>query len=247
MNKIETLLKNFSEFWLHFFPEAGTLDRQQVLTELDDADFGRDSTRPDCQLVSYQNCVATVYGAYEQARFQVAAMGHILRSVRQFPAGGTLVSLGSGPGSYELWLLLNSQLGKVILVDHSSEMLARATSIAKEIGVADRLQTICTDATQNSIPPHTADVIFSINALHWSSGWRAWLREAARVGKPDAEVFISCSLLHPRSNITPDQFGQATREYFNISKFDMVVPPRQMPDGQTAVSSRFFFAGTKKR
>jgi len=54
-------------------------------------------------------------------------------------------------------------------------MLERAKSIAQRIGVEGRVQTICADALENQIPPKSADMVFSINAMHWTKRWARWV------------------------------------------------------------------------
>ncbi|MBI3334911.1 MAG: class I SAM-dependent methyltransferase [Candidatus Portnoybacteria bacterium] len=82
-------------------------------------------------------------------------------------------------------------------------MLARAVNIAQEIGVAGRIQTICADALENGLSPKSADLVFCINAMHWSKRWARWVWEAGRIAKDGGQMLLTCSTMAQRSGITP--------------------------------------------
>lgn len=243
---LDQILESFAQFWLYYFPEMNTVSREKAMAVINDRQEGQTSNRPDAEMVAYQDRVAGVYGAYEQAQYQMATIFHILTNVATFPSGGHLVSLGAGPGSYELWLLTVTKLSMVTLVDHSPAMLDRARKIAMSLEETSRMKTIVADASASKIPDVSADVVFSINAAHWSRDWRRWVAEAARIAKPGAEIFFTVSLGHPRSGIDIEELKKVFGKYFDIVNMGFLMPPQQLPGGQMAYSSRFFIVGRKK-
>jgi ubiquinone/menaquinone biosynthesis C-methylase UbiE len=156
-----------------------------------------------------------------------------------------LVSLGCGPASYELWLLHRRMVRRITLVDHSPTMLARAMAIATQLGIAGRVTIICADASNSGLRTVSADVVFSINAMHWSAGWQRWIVEAARIAKFGAPVFISCTMGLPRSGITADNLAMATRGQFGVNDYGFVTPPQTVAGGMAAISFRFYVSGKK--
>ena len=247
MNETEAL-NDFMKFWKTHFPERG--DREQFLRDINDRSEGLYSTKPDAEMSVYQDKVAGSYGIYEEEEFQRRTMQLILKHV--FSGGVTpkqahLVSLGCGPSSYELWLLSKGLIGRVTLVDHSPAMMERACGIAESLGLADRVVIVVADATKSGIADSKADVVFSINAMHWSENWKRWVREAGRIAKPQASIFLTCTLKHPRSRIEPPDLGEIARSTMTIKSYNMVQDVEAMakldPSTMVALSFRFFVSG----
>ena len=242
MPTLQEVLDNFQRFWELFFPEQHTLHREEVLTAIGDAERGGNCRAPDDQMAVYQNDVAGVYGAYEAVRYQLYTLCNLLESQQRgdLRPDQHLVSLGCGPASYELWLMMNQGPGRVTLVDHSPAMLARARSIAERLGVSERVTTIVSDATSSGLPPKSADWVFCLNGMHWSSNWRRWIYEAGRILKPGGTGYLSCTLKFPRSRIQRGDFEAAVQNRFGRgAEFDHVVPPRQIGE-HVAFDMRYY-------
>lgn len=234
------LVESFRRFYIRFFPEYGRMTRAQTFERIGELRDGQTSTLPDRETIEYQNRVAGVYGAYEAIEFQIATMGHILSQLT-FPKE-TLVSLGSGPGTYELWLLSQDKVGQVTLVDYSPAMLERARSIAQALGLEERVTFRCDDITRNPLPPHSADAVFSINAMHWTKRWSRWVFEAARIARFGGEAFLSCTLEAPRSGITAQLLAKEVHKYFDVTNANLITPPQMVGGGMAALNLRTFVA-----
>ncbi len=243
---IEQVMKNFAQFWAAFFPEMNEMSREEALAFAGDAQNGMFNTAPDNDMVPYQDRVAKVYGAYEAMQFQLLTLVHLATNI-QVTSKAHIVSLGSGPGSYELWTLRSAAGLTATLVDHSPEMLARARQIADKLGIGDRIETLVADAANSGVADASADMVLCINAMHWSTGWRMWIREIARVAKPGAAVFLTCSLGHPRSQITVEELATSLAEYGLVPvNYDFISPPTEGPGGMVMTSSRFFVVAQKR-
>lgn len=235
----EELLSDYMVFWCRHFPEYHQ-DRDDFLASISEATDGQMSKRADHNMVGYQDKVAAGYGVYEASHFQLATMDHILVQIlgRLSQPVGHLVSLGSGPASYELWLLKHGFIEQVTLLDHSPAMLARARVIAEAIGLSDRVTTIVTDISQNQLATASADVVFSINAMHWSQKWRRWIHEARRIVKPGGLAFLSCSLEMPRSGIQVEQLAKEVTAGLVVKNHGLIMPPLPTGDGMAYISCR---------
>lgn len=236
---IDDLIGNYLSFWEHFFLEQGAINRGLALALINEVEDGQLSQRPDAEMIMYQDQVAEVYGAYENARFQLLTaevlLGHTQLS-KEFMPDRHLVSLGCGPASFELWLSKNQGPRQLTLIDQSSAMLQRAREIAQELGIEDRAAFIQADAIQSNLPNNCADIVFCLNSMHWSANWRKWITEAARIAKPGAVIFFTCTLLLPRSKIERKQFETEVRRFFADAVFGSIVPPE-------FVGQKMFFSG----
>lgn len=232
---------DYQTFWRTYFPEQELLSREQALAQTG----AKQKFATVEELRDYQKVVAPVYGAYELETFQLVTMEKLLPALDQFSQKGHLISLGSGPGSYELWLLAMGFIQKCALIDISENMLERAREIAKSLDLADRVQVICEDITTVSLPEESADACISINSLHWSQAWREWIKKAIKYTKPRGFLFLSGSLSFPQSQIMQDQFvGVAAR---GIAIRDQgYLQPATIIGNQLAYSTRYYVTGNKK-
>ena len=238
------MLDAFKDFWQKFFPEQNTMTREQALLAVDEERAGDKSALPDSEMVPYQNAVAEIYGAYEGSRFAYATMEHILTWVR-FPREH-LVSLGSGPSAYELFLLEQGLVKSLTLIDQSDKMLERARGIAKELGI-EAATFIHSDVKETQCRPKSADLLFCLNAMHWSKEWRRWIRECGRILKNNRQVVITCTLKKPRSNIEPQELGAEIRKFFTVEHHNLLIPPQLIRGTELAeVSLRYIVIGRKK-
>ncbi|OGY84543.1 MAG: hypothetical protein A3F54_05555 [Candidatus Kerfeldbacteria bacterium RIFCSPHIGHO2_12_FULL_48_17] len=254
---IPQALEEYKEFWLKFFPESASMTKQEAHGRVNDAISGSGSKLPDPQLVGYQDQVAEIYGAYEQLGPQLEGMKRLLEEIFvrdvevKYP---NLVSLGCGPGSYELWLLSKGFIEQVTLVDQSPAMLERACTIAEALGLAARVVIVNLEAQNTRLPSKCADVVLCINAMHWSRKWQEWIREAARLTKPGAPAFISFTADHARSKIQPQNFAREMRQYFQMQSAGFMQDVEALrqtathnPTAFVAVSMRMFGCGKRLR
>ncbi|MFA5994859.1 MAG: class I SAM-dependent methyltransferase [Patescibacteria group bacterium] len=251
MNEAEALT-DFVQFWQTHFPERG--NREQFLRDINDRSEGLYSTKPDTEMSGYQNKVAVSYGIYEEEQHQrdtLARLWQCIFSAGVISGATHLVSLGCGPASYELWLLSRGLVGRVTLVDHSVVMLQRAQDIADKLNLSDRVVTVVADAAKNGLADSCGDMVFCINAMHWSEHWRRWVREAGRIAKPQASIFLSCTLKHPRSRIETPDLGEIARSVFSVKSFNMIQDVAAMakldPSTMVALSFRFFVFGRRNK
>jgi|SRR5579883_525158 ubiquinone/menaquinone biosynthesis C-methylase UbiE len=229
----------FQTFWKTYFPEQDLLSREQAL-----ALVGKQQQFTTLEEMRvYQGRVAFVYGSYELESFQLATMEKLLPLVRWTP-GGKLLSLGSGPGSYELWLLSQGFIEKCVLVDLSEHMLGRAWEIAKSLGLASQVELICADASTVALSEASADMVVSINALHWCKVWKQWVKKALQVAKPGGSIFLSASLGFPQSRINATQFLGVAARGMTIREHGYLLPAVRVGNMQ-AQSTRYYLAGSK--
>ena len=245
---LEAALQDFSEFWEKYFPEQRRLTRAGALAEIDEPRRGQANTAAsDAEMVGYQNDVARVYGAYELACFQQATAKVILPLAKRIPAKARVVSLGSGPASYELWLASKTNFW-FTLVDHSPGMLARAREIATAVGISERISFIQSDAASvPGIVSESADWLLCLNSMHWSRNWRQWIAEAARIVKPKAYALFTYTFFLRRSRITPEELAQAMSPYFTHQGADQLVPPVDVGGGMVMKSGRFWALGQRRK
>src|SRR5260370_23571765 len=230
----------YQVFWETYFPEQELISREQAL-----ATTGRNQQFATIEeLRDYQKVVAPIYGAYELEAFQLASLEKVLPAILRSP-GGTLVSLGSGPGAYELWLLSQGFIQKCILIDLSENMLERAGEIAKRLDLTDHVEMICEDISTVVLPEESADVCISINSLHWSDHWRDWVKKAIKYTKPGGLIFLSASLQFPQSQIDAAQFVGVAARGMHIREHDFLLPVALVAN-QQARSMRYYIAGYKK-
>lgn len=103
--------------------------------------------------------------------------------------GAAVLDMGTGTGVVACTL---AALGcKVNGVDHSLDMLARATARAKSAGLADLVRFELADCEQLRYPDNSFDAVTIQGVLHHLPDVMPALREAVRVLKPDGEIYIS--------------------------------------------------------
>jgi len=227
---------SFRNFWQEHFPAL--LSREDALQIT-----GRQQSYSSIgELISYQDRVASVYGSYEPVDFQIRTLDTLLS--QRAMLHGTLLSLGSGPGSYELWLLSERIIDRVVLVDISPNMIKSAEIIAQRLGISGNIQTICSSLEDLDLN-ESVDVSISVNSLHWDAGWRKWIKKAASYTKPSGLIFLTGSMSFPQSQITPEQFvGVAARD-IQIKERGYLLPA-QVIGKQRVQSTRYFLIGSKE-
>lgn len=79
----------------------------------------------------------------------------------------------------------------VTAIDHSLDMLARATATAKSLGLSDKVKFELGDGEKLNYPDKTFDAVTIQGVLHHLPDVLPMLREAMRVLKEDGEIYIS--------------------------------------------------------
>ena len=145
LSEEEALVEKYHHFWKCHLPQ---MPRQEALRHVGMAQ--KFDSQED--LISYQNKVAAVYGGYELEQFQAATL-YRLQQVMKGRSFESLVSLGCGPGTLELWLLQEGRVRQCVLVDISPAMCRRAEEIAAKLGLQQKVQVICSavEAIQQKI------------------------------------------------------------------------------------------------
>lgn len=103
--------------------------------------------------------------------------------------GATVLDMGTGTGVVAA--ALASQGLHVNAIDHSLDMLARATARAKSQGLADLIRFELADCEQLRYPDNSFDAVTIQGVLHHLPDVLPTLREAVRVLKPGGEIYIS--------------------------------------------------------
>lgn len=235
---IDSDIKDYTQFLRRYIP--ATLSRSSAL-----AATGQHTPRFDKQedMINYQNKVAAVYGAYELEALQLLTMQRVLEQVK-FPID-TLGSLGCGPASLELWLVHTGKVQECTLVDISPAMCSRAERTASDLGIQRSVNVICAGVESANLPLGRADAILSINAMHWSTEWRIWLKIAASLLKKNGQAFLSATMQHPQSEMLIPQFVGVSRRYFQLDKDEYLSPPT-IHEGKSYQLQRYFVSGRKK-
>jgi len=103
--------------------------------------------------------------------------------------GAAVLDMGTGTGVVACTM---AALGcNVKGVDHSLDMLARATARAKSAGLADLVRFELGDCEQLRYADGTFDAVTIQGVLHHLPDVMPTLREAMRVLRPDGEIYIS--------------------------------------------------------
>lgn len=234
-------LDHYMQYWNENFPD--TVGREAALVH---AGRGQGILSQD-QMIDHQNKASEVYGSYELPIAQYHTMAllaqHVFTKKRY-----SVVSLGSGPASYEIYLLAAGLIDSCVLVDISPAMQNRARELAKKYGVDHQIYFF-TDDTEHMGPidgkAMQAEIVLCINSIHWSPEWRRWVKIAAAHTRKDGICFLSGTMGHPMSMIDVPTFtGVASRKLEGISA-GWVIPPQMMGDKVYAIQ-RYFFVGKKR-
>lgn len=105
------------------------------------------------------------------------------------------LDLGTGPGEIPLRLAVERPHWRIIGLDASLPMLRLAQAKRHE-APSTTTRFILADAKRTPYPDHTFDLIFSNSILHHVDNPVAFWKEAARVAKPGALIFLR-DLLRP--------------------------------------------------
>src|SRR5213078_4697032 len=112
---IYQLVADYRKFWETHFPEQKTISREKANQRVG-TPYLEWLLNP-AQLRQFQDGVAPIYGAWTLDGYQLSFMKALLLHLATTTTGGTLLSLGSGPASLELFLLSRGLVDRCILVD----------------------------------------------------------------------------------------------------------------------------------
>lgn len=103
---------------------------------------------------------------------------------------GTVLDVGTGPGSIPVKLSQRRPRLRVIGVDRSHNMLRVAEAAAARAGLGARVAFLLADASRLCFPDHTFDLIISNSLLHHLSHPGKALDEIARIARPRGKVLL---------------------------------------------------------
>jgi ubiquinone/menaquinone biosynthesis C-methylase UbiE len=98
------------------------------------------------------------------------------------------LEIGAGTGYFSLNLLRAGVVDQAVATDISQGMLDALTASAADLGVGDRVQTVCTEAERLPFPDDSFDLVFGHAVLHHLPDLDAAFREFRRVLRPGGVV-----------------------------------------------------------
>jgi len=104
---------------------------------------------------------------------------------------GYALEVGPGPGYLGLEWLKRTTGTRLKGLDISPDMIALAEKNARDYGLADRAEYVCSNAATMPFDDATFDAVFTNGSLHEWAAPRQIFNEIGRVLKPGGRVFIS--------------------------------------------------------
>ena len=144
----------------------------------------------------------------------------------------TYVSLGAGPGLYELYLaqlcekIPECHKLRFICVDAAPEMTSYTNKLIEKLRVASRvrLRNICAiTANMTALPfaDHSVSQFLVNNNLGWVPDWQQVIREITRVITPDRMGYASF-FVHPHPMMLRDQEGKPIHQLNSMRSTDLM-------------------------
>lgn len=115
---------------------------------------------------------------------------HVLGLLPRARRAGWGLDVGTGPGQIPIKLLCRAPGLKIVGLDRSLPMLARARENAARAGVSGRLGLLAGDGHSLPYGDGTFSLVLSNSMLHHSRDPVRLLRELFRVAAPDAPVLV---------------------------------------------------------
>ncbi len=109
-----------------------------------------------------------------------------------------VLDLGTGPGDIPLRIAPRRPGWRIVGLDASMPMLRLGQAARRDVSTAPAHQSVLADAKRTPFADDTFDIIFSNSLLHHLDDPVAFWKEAARVAKPGALLFVR-DLLRPDS------------------------------------------------
>lgn len=146
---------------------------------------------------------------------------HLLRLVSRAPsASGGLgwgLDVGTGPAEIPIKALRRLPSLRMIAMDRSRNMLARARRNAVTAGVSDRLALVSADGHALPFRDGVFSMVLCNSVLHHARDPVALLREMARVARPDGLVLLR-DLLRPSRLALPWHLWRHGRHYHGLMR-----------------------------
>jgi len=166
------------------------------------------------EILKLNDKLSRIYDAIRNVGFYQSNLDRCAKELSEVKSG---VYLDAGCGTGNLFGYL-ANLGTVIGVDISKEMLKQAKSKIKNTGLDAHL--IRADMAHLPLKENSLDGIISINVLHELPDPQLFIREAARVIKPDRNFVVStpqrkrfrgiCCSVYQRANKGPETYILST-------------------------------------
>jgi SAM-dependent methyltransferase len=102
----------------------------------------------------------------------------------------TILDLGAGTGAGTFALLQRFADAQAVAVDASPDMLARITSRAEALGLADRVRTLLADLDDGAPPVDPVDLVWASASLHHLADPVASLARLAEVVRPGGLLVV---------------------------------------------------------
>lgn len=132
---------------------------------------------------------ADTYPFTETDEALALSMTALLESTRMPTSPERWLSLGSGPGLYEIFLLRQFPDLVIDSLDIAPQFINMQRLLAS-IYLDDPSQLITQVGSMSALqyPSRNFDMVLSINSLHWTNRWRETLQEIHRVSKYDPQI-----------------------------------------------------------
>lgn len=109
----------------------------------------------------------------------------VASTLQGLPNLGTVVDVGCGVGAPAAYL--SGQYDKYIGIDQSPEMIEAAQLFNRQL---DNVEFMAANVKTAVLPPHTADTILSIGALHHMTELDGVVTQLAQIAKPGARFVV---------------------------------------------------------
>jgi ubiquinone/menaquinone biosynthesis C-methylase UbiE len=104
---------------------------------------------------------------------------------------GVALDVGTGPGQIPIKLALKLPQLKIVGIDLSAAMLAKARDAAGSAGVENQVRFEIGDARRLPFPDHHFDLVMCNSLLHHAADPLATLNELARVARPQGALLLT--------------------------------------------------------
>src|ERR687890_500680 len=141
----------------------------------------------------YHDVAASDYDAKWGISYEPQGQAQVTGKLRKALRGdlGTYeraLEIGAGTGYFSLNLLRAGVVEQAVATDISQGMLDALTASAAELGLADRVQAVRTEAERLPFPDDSFDLVFGHAVLHHLPDLDASFREFRRVLRPGGVV-----------------------------------------------------------
>jgi SAM-dependent methyltransferase len=132
-----------------------------------------------------------------------------LRELRAPSTVQRVLDVGSGPGIATCVLAAAFPYAAVVAVDGAGALLERATSRARQLGLAERVRALQATLPEDALTLPEADLIWASNALHHVGDQQGAVDELRRIVRPGGVLAVAEGSLPTRCLPTDVGFGRA--------------------------------------